>query len=197
MNKILLSILICSSFVFAKERTSYEHVYVDHSEPVYEYKSNRHHDNYDRNDRYNHRNDNRYRNDYRDDRYNESNNERNYNSNTNTIGLDTIVGGTIGVIIGNQVGKGNGRTAAKIVGGVLGAAIANSSRQPNYDNNYQNSRDYRYKSDFKDNRNRYYNNRKSRIIVGYKNFFSYEGRKHFKITNRPKKRIRITKTIRF
>ena len=71
------------------------------------------------------------------------------------------------------------------MGGVLGAAIAN------------NSRDNRYQSDFKDNRTRYYKNRKSRIIVGYKNFFRYEGRKHFKITNRPKKRIRITKTISF
>ena len=109
MNKILLTILVCGSFAFAKQHTTYFHAHVTHSEPVYEYRNNRNYNNYD------------------DSTYYRSNYSNNY-SNNNNIGLDTIVGGTIGVIIGNQIGRGNGKTAAKIVGGLLGASIANNTR---------------------------------------------------------------------
>jgi len=43
MNKILLSLLICGSFAFAKQHTTYFHAHVKHSEPVYEYRDNRNH----------------------------------------------------------------------------------------------------------------------------------------------------------
>ena len=112
MNRVLLSILMCSTFAFSKQHTTNFHAYVTHSEAVYEYRSIE----YD---------------DYDYDDY-----PSNYNTNNaNNIGLDTIVGGTIGVIIGNQIGRGNGRTAAKIVGGLLGATIANNSRYENYKHN--------------------------------------------------------------
>ena len=52
MNKILLSILMCSSFVLAKEHTTYTHAYVIHSKPVYEYKNNQRHNNSYENNHY-------------------------------------------------------------------------------------------------------------------------------------------------
>ncbi len=187
MNKILLSILMCGSFAFAKQHTTYFHAHVTHSEPVYEY---RHNENYNR---YN--DSNYYRSDYSDD-YESNYNTNNYSSNSsNNIGLDTIVGGTIGVILGNQIGKGNGKTAAKIVGGLLGASIANHSR---YDNtNYAQNSGYR---DYNDNHNRYKKHkkrRKQKVLVGYKNYFVYKNREFHKFSNHRKNRIRITETINF
>lgn len=177
MNKILLSILMCGTFAFAKQHTTYFHAYVTHSEPVYEYRSNNY-DNYDRQG-----NSNYYRSDY-----------NNGYSNNNSIGLDTIVGGTIGVIIGNQIGKGNGKTAAKIVGGLLGASIANNSR---YNNNYVQNAGYR---DYDNNHNRFKKHKKRReqkVLVGYKNYFVYKNREFHKFSNHRKNRIKITETINF
>jgi|GEM_PF-3389124 len=182
MNKILLSILMCGTFAFAKQHTTNFHAYVTHSEPVYEYRYNGH-DNYDES--------NYYRSDY-DDRDEPRYNRNNYSN--NNIGLDTIVGGTIGVIIGNQIGRGNGKTAAKIVGGLLGASIANNTR---YDNSYAQNTEY---TKHYDNRNRYkkhHKRRKQKVLVGYKNYFVYKNREFHKFSNHRKNRIRITETINF
>lgn len=172
MNKVLLSVLICSTFAFAKQHTTTFHAYVTHSEPVYEYRYNQH-DNY----------------------YDEPRHYRSSYSNNNNIGLDTIVGGTIGVIIGNQIGKGNGRTAAKIVGGLLGASIANNTRYES--NNYVQNTGYR---DYDDNRNRYKKHKKRReqkVLVGYKNYFVYKNKEFYKFSNHRKNRIRVSETINF
>lgn len=183
MNKILLSILMCGTFAFAKQHTTNFHAYVTHSEPVYEYKYNRH-NNYDE--------PNYYRSDYNDGY------ESNYNVNrtsNNNIGLDTIVGGTIGVIIGNQIGRGNGKTAAKIVGGLLGASIANNTRYEN--SNYIQNSEYR---DYNDSHYRYKKHnkkRKHKVLVGYRNYFVYKNREFFKFSKHRKNRIRITETINF
>lgn len=127
---------------------------------------------------------NRIYDDYDEEEYHRSN-YSNHSRNTNNIGLDTIVGGTIGVIIGNQIGKGNGNTAAKIAGGLIGASIANHTR---YDNNYT------YVNHPK---KRHYRSVKEKVLVGYRNYFTFENIEYSKITKRPKKRIRITKTINF
>ncbi len=103
----------------------------------------------------------------------------------NSVGLDTIVGATIGVAIGNQIGKGNGKDVAKVVGGILGATMANNTR--NYRNNtYNNSCDKAY-----------YTTRQEEVLVGYKNYFVYDNQTYTKITKRPKRQIRVTRTISF
>ncbi|MGB1227678.1 MAG: glycine zipper 2TM domain-containing protein [Poseidonibacter sp.] len=173
MKKVLLSILICGTFAFAKQHTTHTHAFVTHSEAVYEYRHNK-------------RDYQRYDDSYENNRY-----RNNYNSsysNNNTIGLDTIVGGTIGVIIGNQIGRGNGKTAAKIVGGLLGAAVANNTRYDRNDN-YSAQTDYvRY-----DN----YKSRNRKVLVGYRNYFIYKNKEFYKFSKHRKNRIRITETINF
>lgn len=185
MNKILLLIFMCVSFAFAKQHTTYFHAYVTHSEPVYEYRSIKY-NNYDNYDESNY-----YRSDYNDSY--SSNYNTNNSANSNTIGLDTVVGGTVGVILGNQIGRGNGRTAAKIVGGLLGASIANNTRHENtnyrQNNGYNNYNDNRYKKHKK--------RRKQKVLVGYKNYFVYKNTEFHKFSTHRKNRIRITETINF
>jgi outer membrane lipoprotein SlyB len=187
MNKILLSILMCGTFALAKQHTRNFHAYVTHSEPVYEYRSNGH-DNYD-----NYDNSNYYRSDYNNG-YESNYNTNRHSNNNNTIGLDTIVGGTIGVIIGNQIGKGNGKTAAKIVGGLLGASIANNTR---YDNSYAQNTGYVKHYDDRNRYKKHHKKRKQKVLVGYKNYFVYKNREFYKFSNHRKNRIRITETINF
>ncbi len=170
MKKILALILIIGTLAFSRENVSYKHVYVTHSEAIYEYRNNRVYDDY-----------------YEDDNYYRSNHDEYSQVNTNDIGLDTIVGGTIGVIIGNQIGKGNGRTAAKIVGGLLGASVANHVRyEPNNYNKVKHQ-----------NKRRHYRNERVKVLVGYRNYFTFENRQYSKVTNKPKRKIRVTKTINF
>lgn len=177
MKKLLAIILIFASFVYAKEARSYSYAYVNHSEPVYEYR-------YDK--VYEQCEDDYYRSDY--EYYEE---DRRYNN--NAIGVDTLIGATIGVAIGNQIGKGNGRDVARVAGGILGAAIANNTRDDRY-NTHHRSYKKRYNHTCNDG---YYTQRKRKVLVGYKNYFDYDGREYFKITKRPKSKIRITKTISF
>lgn len=108
--------------------------------------------------------------------------------NDNNIGLDTLIGGTIGVAIGNQIGKGNGRTAAKVVGGILGASIANNMRNQKVYNSYD-----IYEDDYYDR----YEVRDRRVLVGYRNYFTYNGQEHYKVSNRPLRKVRITNIIRY
>lgn len=173
MKKLLAFILICSSFVFAKEHRSHTYAHVDYSEPIYEYRYDRVYD------------------DYEDDYYHRSDYSEPSYHNDNSLGLDTLVGATIGVAIGNQIGKGNGRDVARVVGGLLGASVANNTR---YERAYTNHRPH-YKKRHKKHRS--YSTRKTKVLVGYKNHFRYKRNDYFKITDRPRKKIRITKTISF
>lgn len=176
MKKLLAFILICSSLLFAKEYKTYTYAYVTHSEPVYEHRYDRVYEECDEDEYY-------YESTYDEPRYDRR----------NDIGLDTIVGATIGVAIGNQIGRGNGRTVAKIAGGLLGASIANNNRhQENYAKHQP-----RYKKRYNECNNRAYTKRKSRVLVGYKNYFRYKNSEHYKITKRAKNRIKITHTISY
>jgi len=179
MKKLLAIILIFASMVvYAKERRTYSYAYVNHSEPVYEYR-------YDR--VYEQCEEDYYRSDYE---YYE--NERRYDN--NAIGVDTLIGATIGVAIGNQIGKGNGRDVARIAGGLLGATIANNTRdERRYNSNH---RSYK-KRGYSNCDDGYYTQRKRKVLVGYKNYFTYDNKEYFKITKRPKNRIKVTKTISF
>lgn len=112
---------------------------------------------------------------------------RSYESN-NSIGLDTVIGATAGVILGNQVGRGNGKTVAKVAGGLVGAGIANGTRDMR-----DGSRDYNPQY----NPQGSYSVRTERVLVGYKNYFIYEGREYFKISYNPLQRVEIIKTIQF
>lgn len=172
MKKFLILILIISSFAFAKERRSYTYAYVNHSEPIYQYKYDRVYEECEE-DYY-----------HNTDYVEESNN-------FNGIGLDTIVGATIGVAIGNQIGRGNGRDVARVAGGLLGATIANNTRHERYGTS---QRHYRKQHNQCENN---YTQRKRKVLTGYKNYFTYDNREYFKITKRPRNKIRITKTISF
>lgn len=174
MKKLLILLMILSSFVFAQDRRSYSYAHVYKSEPIYDYRYER---------VYEECQDNYYDNRYRsNDSYIED----------NSIGIDTIIGATLGVAIGNQIGKGNGNDVAKVAGGILGAVIANNTRdQRIYDNsNYYKSRNY-------NDCDRHYTQRRTKVLTGYKNYFTYEGRTYTKVTKRPKDTIRVTKTISF
>lgn len=175
MKKILIFTMLVSSVLFSKEIRGERFVHVTHSDPVYEYVYDRVYDD-NCNDYY-------YESTY-DDRYYD-------NYSNNRVGLDTLIGATLGVAIGNQIGKGNGRDVARVAGGIIGATVANNNR-----NHYDKPRRYKkhYKNACRDGR---YTTHRVKKLVGYKNYFYFKNRKHFKITKRPRHRIRITTIARF
>ena len=108
----------------------------------------------------------------------------NCGADTNSIGIDTLIGGTLGVVAGNQIGRGNGRDAAKIIGGILGATLANKSRNQgctSYETVTKCNPTYTYRTEQR--------------IVGYNNCAYYEGQKYCKTTKTPLKYLQIKKTI--
>lgn len=185
MKKILLAGLVLTSSLFAGSDSFYDYSRVTYSEPIYEYV-------YDqpRRECREVRHKVRY-NDY-DDRYYSNSN---YND---ELGIDTLIGTAAGAVLGSQVGKGNGRVAAQIVGGLLGAKVAHEVRNNYKPNHRHNNRydDYRYET-----RTECYDvvghRTKRKEIKGYKNYFVYNGVKHYKITKRPKRKIRINHIINF
>jgi len=116
-------------------------------------------------------------------------------SNDDSIGLDTLLGVTGGVVVGNQIGKGNGKVAAKIIGGLLGGVIAHGIRNNKSSN--MNSNEYYYETKTVRKCHTKYEIYQEEIQVGYKNYFLYNGKEIYKITKRPKKRIRIKNTVSF
>lgn len=178
MKKVLFGGLILISSLFAGERFQ-DFARVTYSEPIYEYI-------YDRDVAQECR---EVRHKVRDDyRYNSS-------RDSNIIGVDTLVGTATGAVIGSQIGKGSGRVAAQIVGGLLGASVANGMRD-----NYRSSADdfydeYRYETTTEcyDRPQRV----KRKVLTGYKNYFVFDGVEHYKISDRPLKRVKITHTINY
>jgi len=117
-------------------------------------------------------------------------------NNDNHIGLDTLIGVAGGAVVGNQIGKGNGRVAAKIIAGLLGGALANNMRSNRETTTYQ-SNDYYYETKTIRKCKTKYETYKEEVNMGYKNYFIYQGKEIFKITNRPKKRLHLKNTISF
>ncbi|WP_072680739.1 glycine zipper 2TM domain-containing protein [Arcobacter sp. LA11] len=188
MKKIFLVGLLLVSSSFAGSDRFYDYAKVRYSEPIYEYKYNRQPKRECKEVRYK-------INDNYDDRYYSSNN---YND---ELGVDTLIGTAAGAVLGSQIGKGNGRVAAQIVGGLLGAKVAHEIRN-NYKPRYNNRYNDRYDDDYRyETRTECYDvshkRVKRKIITGYKNYFVYNGEEHYKITNRPKRKIKITHTISF
>lgn len=186
-NIFLISLLFVSSS-FAGSEKFYDYAKVKYSEPIYEYK-------YDQQKR---QKCEEVR--YRVDNYD----NRNYSSNKedNSLGIDTLIGTAAGTIIGSQIGGGNGRVAAQIVGGLLGAKVAHEIRnnyKPDYNSNTYNARyddNYRYETktecyDIVDK------GAQRKVITGYKNYFVYNGREHYKITNQPTNQVKVTHSISF
>ena len=188
MKKIFLTVLLLVTSSFAASDRFYDYSRVTYSEPIYEYKYNRQAKRECKEVRYK-------INDNYDDGYYSSNN---YND---ELGVDTLIGTAAGAILGSQIGKGNGRVAAQIVGGLLGAKVAHEIRnnyKPRYNKNRYNDR---YDNDRYETRTECYEVAHKRVkrkyITGYKNYFVYNGVKHYKITDRPRRRIKITHTINF
>lgn len=182
---LILSLTLVSTSLFARGDRFNDFARVKYSEPIYEYVYDRSNRQECKEVRYKVRNNNH------DDRYYSSNYD-------DKLGVDTLIGTAAGAIIGSQIGGGNGRVAAQIVGGLLGAKVAHEVRN-NYKPNYNNSRydrdEYSYET-----RTECYdvpNKHKRKVITGYKNHFVYNGVEHFKISNRPLKRVKITHTIDF
>ncbi len=187
MKKLVLSTVILATSLFAGSDRFYDYVKVRYSEPIYEYI-------YDK----------EFREECQEVRYKVNNrnyDDRYYSSNYNDeLGVDTLIGTAAGTVLGSQIGKGNGRIAAQIVGGLLGAKVAHEIRN-NYKPNHRYERGYRdYDNYSYETRTECYDNPrkvKRKMITGYKNYFVYKGVEHYKITNRPKKRVKITHTISF
>ena len=174
MKKLLLSAILLASSLFANGNRFHDFAKVSYSEPIYEYVY-----------------DNEPQKECRDVRKKVRVYDDSYSRNEN-LGIDTLIGVATGAVIGSQIGKGNGRVAAQIVGGLLGGKVAHEIR-----NNYNSSSnaDYRYvtRTECYDT----YKNVERKVITGYKNYFVYNGVEHYKVTKRPKKRIRITHSISF
>ncbi|RXJ70061.1 hypothetical protein CRV08_00415 [Halarcobacter ebronensis] len=171
--------LFLSSFLFAGGDRYYEYAKVTYSEPIYDYVYDNHPNRICKEVRY------KVRDDYDDGYYSSRRDD--------SLGLDTLVGTTTGVVIGSQIGKGNGRVAAQIVGGLLGAKISHEIRNNYRPQKYDNYR-YEIRTECYDEPTR---QTKTRVLSGYKNYFVYNGIKHYKITNEPIKRVQITHTIDF
>lgn len=183
-KKILLAGLLLTSSLYAGSDRFYDYAKVSYSEPIYEYVYDRVPQRECKEVRYKVR-DRNY-----DDRYYSSS----YDDN---LGVDTLIGVAAGAALGNQIGKGNGRVAAQIVGGLIGAKVAheirnNNKTTTNYNSGYN---DYRYET-----KTECFNTNKRverKELTGYKNFFTYNGVEHFKITSRPVRKVKITHTIDF
>lgn len=178
MKNIFLMVLLFMTSLFAGNNNFRDFARVKYSEPIYEYVYNRD-----------------FVRECREVRHKvRTYDDRNYSSNYNDqLGVDTLIGAAAGAVIGSQIGKGNGRVAAQIVGGLLGAKVSHEVR-----NNYKPERrynNYRYETSTEcyDRPNR----TKRKMITGYKNYFVYNGVEHFKITDRPVRKIRINHTIDF
>ena len=110
---------------------------------------------------------------------------------TNSLGIDTLIGAGIGLAIGNQVGSGAGRDVAKAVGGLSGAYIANQNRDGQYSTQYCN--ETRYKDEVVTK----YDYVSEEKITGYRNIFTYDGKKYTKISKHPLRQVKITTSISF
>lgn len=179
IKKILLSVVLLTVTMYAKSDVFHEKVKVSYSEPVYEYKLTNKTRQVCEEVRYKVRND-----DYRDSRYDDS------------VGVDTLVGTAAGVVLGSQIGDGNGRVAAQIVGGLLGARVANNIRNEKMEDSYYDGYRYETRIECKDKVAHNHKKRK-KILVGYNNYFIYNGIKHHKFSKRPLRKIQITHTIQF
>ncbi|WP_321471175.1 glycine zipper 2TM domain-containing protein [Halarcobacter sp.] len=180
LKKTFLAGVILTSAAYAGSDRYHDFARVTYSEPIYEYVYENVPNQVCEEVRYKVRDnyDNRYYSSGYDD----------------SLGVDTLIGTAAGAVLGSQVGKGNGRVAAQIVGGLLGAKVAHEIRN-NYKPNSYNNRNYRYetKTECYDRPQRV----ERKMLTGYKNYFFYNGNKHFKITNRPIKRVKINHTISF
>lgn len=182
MKRIYILMFFLISSLFAGGDRFYDFAKVTYSQPVYEYayaNSGTHQECREVRKKVS---------DYNDGYYSDYN---------DSLGVDTLVGVASGAILGSQVGKGNGRVAAQIVGGLLGAKVAHEIRNnykpsSRYNNHYRDDR-YVTTTECYDVEDRV----KRKIITGYKNYFTYNGTEHFKITDRPIRRVRITHTINF
>ncbi|MGB6330003.1 MAG: glycine zipper 2TM domain-containing protein [Halarcobacter sp.] len=189
MKNIFLITILSISSLFAGSDRFIDFAKVTYSEPIYEYVNSRSHRQECKEVRYKVKNDNYY--DNYDDRY--------YSSNYNDgLGVDTLIGTAAGAIIGSQIGKGNGRVAAQIVGGLLGAKVAHEVRnnyKPEHNYNRNNRAEYRYetRTECYDKPKRH----KRKMITAYKNYFNYKGVEHYKVTNRPLRKVKITHRIDF
>jgi len=166
--------VIISSSVYADSERFYDFAKVTHSEPIYEYVIDRGPNRVCKEVRY------KVRDNY-DRRYDDS------------LGVDTLVGTAAGVVLGSQIGKGNGRVAAQIVGGLLGAKTANEIRNNYRPTAYDGSYRYETRTECYDQPRRI----EKKVITGYKNYFIYDGVEHYKITNRPIRRVRINHSINY
>lgn len=183
MKKIVIGSILLATSLFAKNDVFYEKVKVSYSEPVYEYKFARETRQECKEVRYK----------IKDDRYDRYDKNSKYDD---SVGVDTLVGTAAGVVIGSQIGDGNGRVAAQIVGGLLGARVANNIRNEKVQDDYYDGYRYETKIVCKDRKPNHHQ-RKERVLIGYNNYFVYNGVKHFKFSKRPLRKIKITHTINF
>jgi uncharacterized protein YcfJ len=180
MKKLSLLLIFLVTSLFAGENRYYDFAKVTYSQPIYEYV-------YDRGNPHKECREVRKKVTSYDNGY--------YSNHDDSLGVDSLIGAAAGAVIGSQVGKGNGRVAAQIVGGLLGAKVAHEVR-----NNYRPNASY-YDDDRYVTTTECYTVHdrgvKRKVITGYKNYFTYKGTEHFKITDRPLNRVRITHTIDF
>ena len=113
----------------------------------------------------------------------------------NGVGFDTVVGMAIGGLIGNQIGRGYGNTIATVGGGLLGGHIANQHRtNPTHYNRVQKMcSETTYEQRYVNG----YTYETSQNLVGYDNYFYYNGKQYKKRDTRKLTTVTVHTSINY
>lgn len=109
------------------------------------------------------------------------------------LGLDTVIGAVAGGFLGNQVGGGSGKDWATAGGAILGGVVGNQTRSGSYEKvpKYCDNSHYvtRYRTT--------YTYETVSEVVGYTNYFNYDGVQYTKQSSRPLTTVNVRTNISY
>jgi len=95
--------------------------------------------------------------------------------------VTSFVGSLLGAVVGHQFGGGDGKIITTIIGADIGSDVAKNMAS----NEYKTIRKCRT----------VYSSKEEYEIIGYKNYYIYNGQKMYKITKTPVDKVRVKITI--
>ena len=105
------------------------------------------------------------------------------NSDDKTVG--SVIGGVAGGILGHQVGSGSGKDVATVAGAIIGTIVG--SRLADDGTRYERVRKCRT----------IYDSHREQKLVGYNNYFTYNGKTLVKFSPRKLYEVRVRVTISY
>jgi uncharacterized protein YcfJ len=109
------------------------------------------------------------------------------------IGVDTIIGSIAGGFLGNQVGGGSGKDWATVGGALGGGYIANQTRSGNYNRVPKYCDNSHYETRYRTT----YTYETVSEVVGYTNYFTYDGVQYTKQSSSPLKTVNVRTNISY